>query len=337
MRASYSHHYRRAVPALLRVLEFRSTNQMHQPVIRALDVIKQTAGRAPRFYDPEEVPLEGIVSSGWRELILMPDKQGHLRVDRLKYELCVLQVLCERLRCKEIWVVGANRYRNPDEDLPTDSEVQRDQYYAVLKLPQEVETFLGGVQREMSEALTLLDRSLPKNPHVRILQNRHGWIALSPLSAQPEPVHLLELKSEILKRWPMTSLLDMLKETDLRTDFSNSFKSATGRVFGSYDVAEAPLTVLVWAGHEHRTEARKQRRRGRKLHRSGLCAPTLHPQRAVPRSHCQGCQWGISGPPASYLGRGDGLRSAAARNPGRSQRHRELERGQQLHPLRQRR
>ena len=96
MRASYSHHYRRAIPALLQALEFRSNNQMHQPVIRALDVIKQAAGRAPRFYDPEEVPLQGIVSSGWRELILMPDKKGHLRVDRLKYELCVLQVLRER-------------------------------------------------------------------------------------------------------------------------------------------------------------------------------------------------------------------------------------------------
>jgi hypothetical protein len=101
-----------------------------------------------RAQDPEEVPLEGVVSSGWRELILMPNKQGHLRVDRLKYELCVLQVLRERLRCKEIWVVGANRYRNPDEDLPTDFELQRDQYYAALNLPQEVENFLGGVQRE---------------------------------------------------------------------------------------------------------------------------------------------------------------------------------------------
>ena len=229
MRASYSHHYRRVIPALLQALEFRSNNQMHQPVIRALDVIKQAAGRAPRFYDPEEVPLQGIVSSGWRELILMPDKKGHLRVDRLKYELCVLQVLRERLRCKEIWVIGANRYRNPDEDLPTDFEVEREQYYAALNLPQDIEDFLGGVRREMSEALTLLDRSLPKNPHVKILQKRHGWIALSPLSARPEPVNLLELKSEILKRWPMTSLLDMLKETDLRTDFSKAFKSATGR------------------------------------------------------------------------------------------------------------
>jgi TnpA family transposase len=229
MRASYSHHYRRVIPALLQALEFRSNNQIHQPVIRALGVIKRTVEHAPKFYDPEEVPLEGIVSSGWRDLIITPDKQGRLRVDRLKYELCVLQVLRERLRCKEIWVVGANCYRNPDEDLPADFEVQREQYYAALNLPLDVESFLGAVRREMSEALTLLDGSLPKNPHVKILQKGHGWIALSSLDAQPEPVNLSKLKSEILKRWPMTSLLDMLKETDLRTDFSKAFKSATGR------------------------------------------------------------------------------------------------------------
>src|SRR5438132_3062127 len=41
---------------------------------------------------------------------------------------------------------------------------------------------------------------MPKG--VKILQKRPGWIALSPLKAQPEPVNLSELKSEILKRWP---------------------------------------------------------------------------------------------------------------------------------------
>jgi len=38
--------------------------------------------------------------------------------------LSVLQALREKLRCKEIWVVGANRYRNPEEDLPADFEAQ---------------------------------------------------------------------------------------------------------------------------------------------------------------------------------------------------------------------
>ncbi|OKH32555.1 hypothetical protein NIES2119_25800 [[Phormidium ambiguum] IAM M-71] len=31
----------------------------------------------------------------------------------------------ERLSCKEIWVVGAFRYGNPDHDLPTDFEQHR--------------------------------------------------------------------------------------------------------------------------------------------------------------------------------------------------------------------
>jgi hypothetical protein len=30
---------------------------------------------------------------------------------------------------------------------------------------------------------------------------------------------------EITKRWPMTSLLDVLKETDLRVDFTRFFRS----------------------------------------------------------------------------------------------------------------
>ena len=46
MRASYSHHYRRVIPALLQALEFRSNNQMHQPLVRALDVIKSLSEKS---------------------------------------------------------------------------------------------------------------------------------------------------------------------------------------------------------------------------------------------------------------------------------------------------
>jgi hypothetical protein len=47
MRASYSHHYRRVIPALLQALEFRSNNKMHQPLIRALDVIYLQTNGSP--------------------------------------------------------------------------------------------------------------------------------------------------------------------------------------------------------------------------------------------------------------------------------------------------
>ena len=46
------------------------------------------------------------------------------------YEIATFQALREQLRCKEIWVVGADRWRNPDEDLPADFEQRRAEHYA---------------------------------------------------------------------------------------------------------------------------------------------------------------------------------------------------------------
>ena len=80
------------------------------------------------------MPLDGVVRGLWRsrhgEGRRRPD-----RVNRVTYEIAVLEALRERLRCKEIWVVGANRYRNPDDDLPADFEQNREDYYRALNLP----------------------------------------------------------------------------------------------------------------------------------------------------------------------------------------------------------
>ena len=56
-------------------------------------------------------------------------------IEKINYEICVLQALREKLRCKEIWIEGADRYRNPEEDLPKDFENRREEYYEALKLP----------------------------------------------------------------------------------------------------------------------------------------------------------------------------------------------------------
>jgi hypothetical protein len=50
------------VPKLLSVLSFQSNNDQHQPVIEALDLVKQYAGQRRRFYaHADEVPLNGVV------------------------------------------------------------------------------------------------------------------------------------------------------------------------------------------------------------------------------------------------------------------------------------
>jgi hypothetical protein len=206
------------VPQLLETLTFRSNNEVHQPVIRALELVKRYADTKLRIFPIEErVPLESVVRGLWREAVVETDSQGRSRVNRITYEICVFEALREQLRCKEIWVVGANRYRNPDEDLPTDFEAQRTSYYQALNLPLETDRFVIGLQEEMRKALQTLDMGLARNPDVRISDKAGGWIGVTPLAAQPEPNNLLALKAELAEAWPMTSLLDMLKETDLRS------------------------------------------------------------------------------------------------------------------------
>ncbi len=215
MRASFANHYRRLIPQLLEVLEFRSNNDLHRPVIEALELLKKYARSKARYYDStEEIPIDSVLKSNAKEILMETDSEGNERINRINYEICVLKALRERLWCKEIWVVGANRYRNPDDDLPTDFETKRQIYYQALTLPEDVETFISGLQQQMELGLEKLNKGMPKNKGVTIGgKGNKGLIRLSPFDALPDPINLIHLKGDINRLWHKTSLLDILKET----------------------------------------------------------------------------------------------------------------------------
>jgi TnpA family transposase len=228
LRNSYKGHYRRMVPQILRALDFRSDNRRHRPVIQALDLLKKYADtKLHTFPADEDVPIDGVARGLWREAVVEKDAEGRSRVNRITYEICALEALRDKLRCKEVWVVGANRYRNPDDDVPADFEAQRTPYYEALNLPLEADRFIADLQAEMRQAMHALDAGLPTNALVRIGLKRASWITVTPLDAQPDPPNLTALKTEITATWPMTSLLDMVKEADLRLHFTEALKSPT--------------------------------------------------------------------------------------------------------------
>jgi hypothetical protein len=230
MRASYQHHYRRLLPLILAALDFRSNNDAHQPVIAALALLRKYAGSKARTYGEEDVvPLEGVVRGGLQAFVLEAPTDGGRRVNRINYEIAALHALRDGLRSKEIWVVGADRYRDPDEDLPRDFDARRADYYQALNQPREADQFVDRLQRELREALAALDVGLPANPAVTIGTAGKGQIKVAPLVPQAEPVALERLKAELSHRWPMTSLLDMLKEADLRVGFTRHLASVAGR------------------------------------------------------------------------------------------------------------
>ena len=260
IRNSYRGHYRLIVPKLLVALEFRSNNERHRPVMQALALVKRfTDTKLRTLPADEEVPLDGIVRGLWRDAVVGKDAAGRNRINRITYEVAVLEALREQLRCKEIWVVGANRYRNPDEDLPADFEAIRDECYRALDLPLDADRFIAQLQAEMHEALSALDAGLKKDPHVRIGPKGGGWITLTPLDAQPNPPNLTAFKTELNATWPMTSLLDMVKETDLRLGFTDVLKSPT-----AYEILERSVLqpCLLLCLHGLGTNAGLQRMAG---------------------------------------------------------------------------
>jgi TnpA family transposase len=233
IRSSYSHHYRRMLPLILDALTFRSNNAAYQPVIDALAWLRGHRESHQQSVACTDVPIEGVIRPQMQEMLIETGPDGTKRMDRMNYEICVLQALRERLRCKEIWVPGAARYRNPDDDVPADFHQQHAAYYQALHLPEDAETFITGVQQAMLDALSTFHEGLPSNPKVKLRLRGKNRIHLSPLEPQPEPPHLRALKAEVLRRWPMTSLLDMLKETDLRVGFTEAFHSlATREILG---------------------------------------------------------------------------------------------------------
>jgi TnpA family transposase len=232
LQRSYRFHYRRMLPELLNVLEFRCTNAKHQPVIQALEIIRSNFKRKGCSYPHGvEIPLKGVVSADWLPLVVESDGEPPFKINRVAYEICVLKALRERLRCREIWVIGSRRYRDPEEDLPQDFEEKKAAYYADLGVPLDSKAFTAILREEMTRHLQMLDAQMPDDPKVRIVRKKNGSrISLSPFEPQADPENLATLKQEINLRWLGTGLLDVLKETDLRVDFTRYLRSGTERV-----------------------------------------------------------------------------------------------------------
>jgi len=247
IRASYAQHYRRMLPRILEALEFRSNNASWRSILDAIDVIKAHQDRRERYFAVEDVPVEDIVRKKWRDIVIEQSPNGTERINRINYEICVLQALREKLRCKEVWVVGAKHFCNPDDDMPDDFEVNRQRYYEALDLPLDAEVFIAQMKAQMAESLSHFNKNLPRNSDVTIKQRgTKTTICVSPLEAQPDPPNLDALKRELNHRWPSTSLLDVLKETDFRAGFTKAFSTAASREVTSADEVVRRLLLALY-------------------------------------------------------------------------------------------
>jgi TnpA family transposase len=231
LRGSYSNHYRRMLPPLLAALRLRCGNTAYAPVMRALELLQAYAGvdgKVRHYAAADSAPIEGVVPAAWREAVV--DERG--RVERIPYELCVLVALRDAIRRREVWVEGADRWRDPDRDLPADFEASRESHYAALRRPLDPEEFVSDLRGRLAGALAALDDALGSGTSGGVaVTTRRGepWISVPRLEALAEPAGLSDLKDEVVRRWGTLDLLDVLKEADFLSAFTAEFSSVASR------------------------------------------------------------------------------------------------------------
>jgi hypothetical protein len=183
LRGTYSHYYRRMLAPLLAALEFRCNNSAYRPVMDAIDLLARYGGAdsdQKLYAAGEKAAVDGVVPKAWLDGVV--DDDG--RVERIPYELCLLIALRGALRCREVYVQGAGRWKDPDEYLPGDFEDNRDVHHAELGKPLDAAEFTGGLKKRLAEALTRLDTALARGTSggVRIVTRQGSpWVSVPKL------------------------------------------------------------------------------------------------------------------------------------------------------------
>ncbi|MCN0154355.1 Tn3 family transposase [Salinispora arenicola] len=232
LRSSYSHHYRRVLPDLLAALEFRSGNDYWRPIIDALALSQRykdvDVSGQPQFAAADQVPITGVVPADWRPAVIGDND----RVERIPYELCVLKALVAAIRRREIWIDGAAKWRNPEDDLPVDFETNRHVHYAAIRAPLDGQEFVDDLKQRLGAALDMFNDALSAGTTggVKVTTRRgEPWLSIPNMDKAPEPASLEALKAEVQRRWGTIDLLDVLKEADFLTGFTSEFASVFTR------------------------------------------------------------------------------------------------------------
>lgn len=185
-RRSYIHHYRAFLKPVLELLDFYPSNEYDKRIIKGIEIVRQHFDSNIAYYpENNSPPIIGAVKRPHKEYIL-----DNSRVNRINYELSLLYHLKDKLKTKEIWIQDSYKYRNPEEDLPSDFADKRAYYYDLIGHPLSAKAFIQKLKKKQHEHLNEFNKNLPKNHLVEILKKPKGHIKVAKLTEQPPPPQL---------------------------------------------------------------------------------------------------------------------------------------------------
>ena len=247
-KASYSNHYRRGLIRLLGVLEFRSNNTAHQPVIDALALIVRHAHATGQYYPVgAHVVTDGAVDPIWADLLTSVDSRKQTRVIRHVYEACVFRRCASGCAAKRSGSSARANGETPTRTSQPIFETRRAEHYDKLHKPLDPAAFIATLREEMRGQLAALNDALPGLDWLQITNRKRGAIQLTPWRPQPEPRNLRRLKKAVHARWGQVPLIDMVTEAALRTGMLGQLTAVGPREALARAVLWERLLLLAYA------------------------------------------------------------------------------------------
>ena len=230
LRSSYSHHYRRGLPRLLKALRFRCNNTAHKPVMDALELLGRYGDSAEKFYAAaDRVPLDHVVPDDWRPAVVEERRPG--RADPVR------AVRPGRAAGGDPAPgdLGGGRQPVAQPRGLTCRPTSRPAAMCTTRRSasrRDPAAFIAGLKERHAAALGRLNDALAQGRTGGVtITTRRGepWISVPHIARQPEPENLKALKEEIARRWGVIDLLNLIKDADHVTGFTGEFTSVASR------------------------------------------------------------------------------------------------------------
>jgi TnpA family transposase len=242
----YNHHYRKHFLLILKHFNLRNHVKSKITDVIGLIINHLEDKTFQNEYYPDNCPVVVAELLKKEDLEIIRNSDG--KFNRLYYELAILSLLVNNLRCKNIWVKGASKYSDPDKHLPQDWKNNQQFYYDILSLPTDYNEIIQDIKSEMLTSFRTFNSSIIDDEEINIgIKKGKSHIYVTPYQAQDEPSNIKDLKQEVLNIWPNTNLLDILKEADLRVDFTTELINMVDKTSIPHDVLRQRLLLCIFA------------------------------------------------------------------------------------------
>lgn len=242
----YTYHNRKHLLLLLKTLELGDhvETKLLNVIKLIIEHINDKEFLNEYYPDSHEIVETKLLAKDDLEIIKTADG----KFKRIYYELAILNLLANYLKCKNIWVKGAAKYYDPDKDLPQDFDDNKNFYYNILGLPQDAEEFTKPLKNEMLSSIRHFNTTILNDEDVNIgIKKGKLHIYLTPYKMQDEPQNIKNLKEEVAAIWPNVSLLDILKEVDLRIGLTKELINTVDKTSIPQDVLQRRLLLCLFA------------------------------------------------------------------------------------------